>query len=344
MDDDSSVLFSIKEWLESEGIKIFAAMNGKDALRIVEEEKVYAAVVDFQLGMENGLSVAHMLNAADESLKIIILTGYPSHESAVESIKAGLFDYISKDTPNDKILEVIRSAIHSRKQELNEKGKTGTKKPLLKLVVACNHSLIKERLGNLTSGQQGIKVIKSYKSLDELLAADFVPEMDIMLVCAACCVDSMESAIALCTAFHEKFPSAKAVLFNEHFSNSEKVELTRMGVKGFFPVDMDTRHLEEAIRVIKNGGVWTGPGGKNNTDFGANEEKEDSHLSDREMDTLEAMALGLKNKEIAAKLQISEVTVKSHINRIYKKFGVDNRARALLFAFENDLLVKKEDG
>jgi DNA-binding NarL/FixJ family response regulator len=186
--------------------------------------------------------------------------------------------------------------------------------------------------------------MKTFDSLAELTGMEHVPEVDIALVCASCCGGSIESASAFCDIFHKKLPGTKPVLFNQRFSDSDKVELIRKGVRGFFSIDMDSNRLEKALGVIKNGGVWTGPEDNNHSVPG--EGAENGLLSLREKETLEAMAMGLKNKEIAAKLDISEVTVKSHVNRIYKKFGVDNRARAILFAMENNLLEegdKKED-
>jgi DNA-binding NarL/FixJ family response regulator len=60
-------------------------------------------------------------------------------------------------------------------------------------------------------------------------------------------------------------------------------------------------------------------------------------LTAREIEILRTMALGLKNKEIADKLFISEKTVKTHINRVFKKLGVATRAKAVLTAVENQI-------
>ena len=57
-------------------------------------------------------------------------------------------------------------------------------------------------------------------------------------------------------------------------------------------------------------------------------------LTEREIDILRKITQGYKNKQIADQLEISEQTVKTHINRILKKLRVDNRTKAVLVAME----------
>ena len=121
VDDDNDVLTSMQIWLEGEGFRVLTALNSKEALKIIEEEEIEVVLLDFRLGTENGLNVAKMLNNLDEDLKIIIITGYPSYEKAVESIKSGLFDYLSKGDSNDKILETIKRALRAREKEQQAK-------------------------------------------------------------------------------------------------------------------------------------------------------------------------------------------------------------------------------
>ena len=66
--------------------------------------------------------------------------------------------------------------------------------------------------------------------------------------------------------------------------------------------------------------------------------KEDPPLTDRELDVLQGVALGQRNKEIAFKLGISERTVKAHLTSIYNKFGVDSRAAAVAIAIQNGFI------
>jgi DNA-binding CsgD family transcriptional regulator len=61
-------------------------------------------------------------------------------------------------------------------------------------------------------------------------------------------------------------------------------------------------------------------------------------LTDREVEVLRAIAVGLTNRQAAARLHVSEATVHTHVINIYGKVGVNTRAGATLFAMENDLL------
>jgi DNA-binding NarL/FixJ family response regulator len=65
----------------------------------------------------------------------------------------------------------------------------------------------------------------------------------------------------------------------------------------------------------------------------------DSPLTDRELEMLQLMGRGLSNGEIAATLVISEVTVKSHVGRIFTKLGLRDRAAAIVYAFDRGLVA-----
>lgn len=62
-------------------------------------------------------------------------------------------------------------------------------------------------------------------------------------------------------------------------------------------------------------------------------------LTDRELEVLQEMAYGLKNEDIAAKLQISESTVKTHVHRILQKMCVEDRTQAVVFAIRNQWVI-----
>jgi DNA-binding NarL/FixJ family response regulator len=343
VDDDNDVLISLQIWLEGEGFRVFTALNSQDALKIVEEEEIDVGLLDFRLGTENGLNAAKMLNDLDEDLKIIIITGFPSYETAVESIKSGIFDYLSKGDSNDKILQTIRKALKAREKERRAKGKILSKRPLLKFIALCKHSLIKERLHNFSHNNPDFRLTKTYNTIDILSQKAYVPEVDIVLICATCCLEEGEGCFESFNALYQMMPRVKPVIFNENFSEEKKVDLIRIGVKGFLSIDMGSETLKKALTSIKKGETWASrkllsiaiPSGPDYIKNYLPGKTLSFSLSEREKDILKTMVLGLKNRDIADKLFISENTVKTHISNIFKKFGVNNRAQAILFAMEN---------
>jgi DNA-binding NarL/FixJ family response regulator len=345
VDDDKEVLLSFQIWLEGEGFDPLSASNSGEALQILENLSVELVLLDFRLGTENGLEVAQMIKETDEHIKIIMITGYPSYDTAVESIKAGLFDYLSKGTPNEKILETIKKALRAREKELIEKGEVVVRRDVIKFAVICKHSLIKERLRNFSANYPDFKLYRAFNSIAQMEEVDYLPEIHIVMICGTCNIEGCEDSFVLLNALYRLIPSVKPVIFNEVCPDDQKVELIKSGVKGFFSIDMDSDMLEKALKMISKDEMWVSrrlvnmamPNGPEYL-RGRLSNAEEYGISSREKDILKAMVLGLKNKEIGDKLFISEMTVKSHINRIFKKFGVDNRARAIRFAMDKKLL------
>jgi DNA-binding NarL/FixJ family response regulator len=345
VDDDKDILVSYKIWLENEGFKPLTARDSGEALKILEAETVEVVLLDFKLGDEDGLEVAKMLRAVDENLKIIIITAYPAHDTAVEAIKNGLFDYLSKDTPNETVMETVRKAVRDREREILKKGEMIAGKDVMKFTVVCKHSLIKERLDNFSVNYPDFKLMRTFNSLEELRETAQLPAIDVALVCATCCIQEFEDAFMFFDGLYREMPTVKPVIFNEHFSENQKVDLIRIGVKGFFTVDLNGELLDRALSAIRRGEIWVsrrlshlaipnGPEYLRNYLAHMNA----FELSPRERDILKAMSLGLKNKDIAEKLFISENTVKTHLNKIFKKFGVRNRAHAIRFALDKKMI------
>src|SRR6185503_11087329 len=99
-----------------------------------------------------------------------------------------------------------------------------------------------------------------------------------------------------------------------------------LGVRGVVFKDLPVEMLVECIRTVHAGGTWQPAGAAPPAD------DEASTLTAREAEIVRMLAHGLRNKEVAAELGISEGTVKVHLHRIYEKLGVDGRVELLLWA------------
>ena len=119
----------------------------------------------------------------------------------------------------------------------------------------------------------------------------------------------------------------------------------KAGAKGFLLTDVSLQELVDAIKTVAEGGSAVKPAvterllkGLENmhTDFMSLDRPDP--LTERETEILRLMAGGYSNKEIANSLGVAEGTVKNQVSNILSKMGVRDRTRAVLKAFEMDLL------
>nr|WP_245554120.1 response regulator transcription factor [Nocardia takedensis] len=124
----------------------------------------------------------------------------------------------------------------------------------------------------------------------------------------------------------------------------------RAGAAGFLLKDSPAEDLIRAVRTVADGGAWLDPSvtGRVLTAYrsvrpvAANSGSRLSELTAREYEVLELIGRGRSNTEIAARLGISEVTVKSHVGHIFGKLDLRDRAAAIVFAFDHGVVAPGE--
>ncbi len=335
-------------WLKNEGFRPMTASDGNEAEAVIKDNDnaIAVALVDFKMGKEDGIDVAQRLGEVDPGIKIIMLTGFPSYETAVKAMKVGIFDYISKGSSNGKILDAINNAVEEREREINLDHHDLLSANRIRIILFCNHSLLKERLQNLSKSNPTFQLVNAFPSLRSEGAKSISQQVDIALVCAGCNLKDLKEAYKLLPEFYRTFPEVKTIIINENFSDQEKVELLELGIRGFASRELSSEDLERTLLHVNKGEIWVSRSVINlslqrMTGYKAPrvfKNKTRFPLTEREIEILRTMALGLKNKQIAEKLFISEKTVKTHINRLFKKLGVNTRARAVLTAVDNQVL------
>ena len=96
VDDEVNIRKTLSVCLETEGHKVIAVSNFKDALAEAARRSFELAFVDLRLGTENGLDLIPALLAATPWLKIVVITAYASIDTAVEAMRRGATDYLPK--------------------------------------------------------------------------------------------------------------------------------------------------------------------------------------------------------------------------------------------------------
>ena len=111
VDDEPVVRDVLRRLLEQPGREILVAAGAEDALRCAQAQPLDVALVDKNLVGSSGLDVSRQLKALQPEMEVILLTGYASLESAIEAVKIGAFDYLTKPIDDYNALAMkVRSA------------------------------------------------------------------------------------------------------------------------------------------------------------------------------------------------------------------------------------------
>jgi len=116
VDDDAETLDLLREILGEEGYRVVTSSSGEEALEIGKQELFDVIVSDMRLGTSlNGLDVLRTYKTLQPESEVILITAFGSMETAIEAVKAGAFDYISKPFKIDEVLLQVERALGNRK-------------------------------------------------------------------------------------------------------------------------------------------------------------------------------------------------------------------------------------
>src|SRR5438093_3136218 len=115
VDDDTDVRGLLAAVLENDGTaKVTEAASGAEAMNILGREEFDVAVVDIQLPDHSGLDVLRWARAAEIDTELIVLTGHADVETAVEAMRLGAYDFITKPCKNAELREVVLKAFEKK--------------------------------------------------------------------------------------------------------------------------------------------------------------------------------------------------------------------------------------
>lgn len=205
IDDEAFIRENVQRILSEDGYRVLEAANGSEAQKLVSAEEVDLALLDLNLGTEDGLTLLSALKEANPDLLVIIITGYGSVESAVDALKQGAFDYMKKPFKADALRVIVKLALQTQElkrevRSLRRSGALGLDLPLLGDSPAIRQVLEQVRevakiptATVLVTGESGTGkelVARAIHSLSERREHPFVP-----VNCASIPTELMESEL-----------------------------------------------------------------------------------------------------------------------------------------------------
>ncbi|MCF2940898.1 response regulator [Paenibacillus alkaliterrae] len=162
IDDDRQVLRSMKKAIPWEKLKAACAgeaMDGEEGLRLVEQTNPDIIISDIYMPVMNGLDMISELRSRGYKGKIIILSGYADFEYAIQALRLGVDDYLSKPVTVKTLEAVLNGAIHQLEEEL---AKEFEQEDLRKKLELYEPFVEKEWLKSLVTGTKTTGEIETF--------------------------------------------------------------------------------------------------------------------------------------------------------------------------------------
>ena len=121
IEDEAIMRESLRDWLKDEGYEVETAAEGEEALEKIGKKEFSVAVLDLRLPGKDGLEVLKEATMKDPKIKGIVITAYPSVETAVEAMKIGAVDYIVKPFAPDALEKTIQEILGPIQAEVKPK-------------------------------------------------------------------------------------------------------------------------------------------------------------------------------------------------------------------------------
>lgn len=120
VDDEPVVRLSYAMILARANCDTRTAWNGEDALRTMQHEPADVVLLDVRMPGADGMSVLRSLKERWPDSEVVIITGYPSVESAKEAVRLGAYEYLAKPVGPDEVLGVARGALEHKQWALRD--------------------------------------------------------------------------------------------------------------------------------------------------------------------------------------------------------------------------------
>jgi len=217
-----------------------------------------------------------------------------------------------------------------------------------RVLVADDQRVVREGLSLLLRLLPDVEVVGAASDGEEALemAERLDPDVVLMDLRMPRC-DGVEATRRL----RQRRPRCRVVVLTTYADDRSVVEALRAGARGFLTKDSGAEELRRAIEAVMSGGAAIDPAVQHHLvdavssgaaslagggAAGAAPALPDG-LTAREAEVLALIAAGLSNSEIAARLFVSEATVKTHVNHLFTKSGVRDRAQAVTYAYRHGL-------
>lgn len=250
VDDEFSVRDSLCSWFRKEGYRVAGAQNASEALQQLQDAAWDLILLDIRMPGMDGLELQERIKQISPEIVIIIITAYASVETAVQALKEGAFDYITKPIDPDQLDRIVRNATEQRRLRaenirlrehiagLTEQEEIVGESPRMRKVLQLVDSVAQSDTPVLLRGQSGTgkaHVARAIHAMGRRRYFPFVP-----VTCGGLAADVLEAELFGCDA---------GVLPGAQYARKGRLEMADGGT--LFLDEIGTIPAETQIAVLR---------------------------------------------------------------------------------------------
>jgi DNA-binding NarL/FixJ family response regulator len=215
----------------------------------------------------------------------------------------------------------------------------------IRVLIADDQRVVREGLSMLVALIDGVDVVGAACDGAEAVRLAEAQHPDVIMMDLRM---PGTDGIAATADLRERLPTARVLVLTTYADQDAILPALQAGARGYLTKDASAEQIETAIRAVHAGQTHLDPAVQERlvaavisqppvADPSAPGPEPPDGLTAREAEVLTLLASGLSNTEIAQRLYVSNATVKTHINRIFAKTGVRDRAQAVRYAYQHRL-------
>lgn len=201
----------------------------------------------------------------------------------------------------------------------------------IRILTVDDHQLLREGIAAVLESQEDMTIVAQASNGREAVESFRRLRPDVTLMDLR--MPDM-SGIEAITVIRHEFPNARIIVLTTYAGDAQAAAALKAGAAGYLLKNLVRKELIETIRAVHSGKRRIPP--EIATEIA--EHVADDELTDREIEVLRRVAAGKSNKLIAAELDISEGTVKTHMKSILPKLDASDRTHAVMIALKRGIL------
>jgi len=114
VDDEDGILDVTEGYFQRKGYQVYTAGNGIEALEVLKHVKIECVFTDINMPLMDGLELAEKIRQIESTLPVVVMTGYPSLENSIQTLKNGVVDYLIKPVNLEQMELTLKRILRER--------------------------------------------------------------------------------------------------------------------------------------------------------------------------------------------------------------------------------------